>query len=377
MRKIIIVLVVILLYNRISYSGVESINKKGYTSSKVCGECHTTIYNFWKNSLHALSIEDPIFNVAYMQSLKHDTEKANKTCLKCHAPIVQFNSDYDLKEEITREGISCDFCHTVQDVDLKNKNPFIIKPGVIKRSSMKESSPSVHKVEYAEIFAKSEFCAGCHELRSESGIAILGTYSEWKAGPYPEKGMTCQGCHMPKIEGAAGDEKIKNLQRTLSLHDIQGGHSLTQLKKAVNIEIKRVTRAKDTVTAELIVKNVGSGHSIPTGIPSRKLILEVSLIVKDKIIATQQFEYAKTVSNNDGKILTDDWEIMMNGARIISDNRLKPLEERIETVSFQFPKSYDGIISARVFYVYKPYVIEQKEIKVEVTSTEAGVPVKN
>lgn len=375
MRKTIFFLVIILLQNKISYSfpGVESINKKGYTSSKVCRECHTTIYNFWKNSLHALSIEDPIFNVAYMQSLKYDSERAKKTCLKCHAPIVQYNSDYELRQEITREGISCDFCHTIQDVDLKNNNPLIIKPGEIKRSTLKGSSPSVHKGGYSELFASSEFCAGCHELRSPTGIAILGTYNEWKQSPYPQKGITCQGCHMPKIEGMVADKKIKDGHGTISLHDIQGGHSLTQLKKAVTIELTKITKAADTVNAEIRLKNIGSGHFIPTGIPSRKLVLEVNLLVKDKIIATQHFEYEKTISDKDGKILTDDWEIMLNGAKIISDNRLKPLEERTETVSFQIPKSYESVISARVFYVYKPYVIEHNEIKVEINSAEASV----
>jgi hypothetical protein len=353
----------------------ESINKKGYTPSKVCGECHATIYNFWKNSLHSLSLEDPIFDTAYMQSLKHDSERAKKTCLKCHAPVVQYNVDYNLKEGITREGISCDFCHTVKDVDLKKENPFIIKPGEIKRSSLKASSPSIHKVEYSELFASAEFCAGCHELKMQNGAEILGTYSEWKRSPYPAQGINCQGCHMPKVEGRIVDKKTEDDRGTISLHDIQGGHSLTQLKKAVSLEITKITKTTDTVNAEIKLKNIGSGHCIPTGIPTRKLVLEVNLLVKDKIIATQNFEYVKVVADRDGKILTEDWEIMMNGAKVISDNRLKPLEERTETVSFQVPKSYESVISAHVYYVYKPSVIEHKEIKVEINSVD-GVALK-
>lgn len=370
MKKIFVLMFVQFILTYPLYSS-EMINKKGYTQSSVCGKCHSEIYKFWKNSLHARSIEDPIFNVAYMQSLKYDSERAKKTCLKCHAPIVQYNSDYNLREEITREGINCDFCHTVQGVDLKNPNPFIINPGEIKRSSPKKSSGFIHKVEYSELYANSEFCAGCHELKGKSGIAILGTYSEWKEGPYPERGITCQGCHMPKVEGKVVDKKIKN--GTISLHDIQGGHSLTQLKKAVTIEITKLTKTAESVSAEIKLKNTGSGHLIPTGIPSRKLVLEVNLIVKNKIIATQTVEYEKVIADKEGKTLTDDWEIMLNGEKIISDNRLKPLEERIENFSFKIPKSYESVIRAQIYYVYKPYIIERNEIKVEINSAEAIV----
>lgn len=349
----------------------ENINKKDYTASRVCGKCHTEIYKFWKNSLHALSIDDPIFNVAYMQSLKQNSDRAKKYCLRCHAPVVIHNSDYELQKDVTKEGVSCDFCHTVKALDLDNeRNPFKINPGVIKRSALKTASPSVHKVEYSEIYARSEFCAGCHELKGMDGVVILGTYSEWKEGPYPAKGINCQNCHMPKVEGRVVDSKLNKDKGTISLHDIQGGHSITQLKKAVDLEITRINKTDDGINVEVKLKNVGSGHCIPTGIPSRKLVLEVSLTVKDKVVDTQRIEYEKVVADSNGKQLTDDWEIMMNGAKIISDNRLKPMEERIESFSFHAPKSYEGVVNAGVYYIYTPYILDRKEMKVEMNSVE-------
>ena len=41
---------------------VPQITPDGYTSARVCGECHTDIHSTWKNSLHAFAITDPLFD---------------------------------------------------------------------------------------------------------------------------------------------------------------------------------------------------------------------------------------------------------------------------------------------------------------------------
>ncbi len=46
-------------------ASLPSLNAKGYTSSEVCAKCHEDIYRTWKNSLHALSLSDPVFDAAY------------------------------------------------------------------------------------------------------------------------------------------------------------------------------------------------------------------------------------------------------------------------------------------------------------------------
>jgi hypothetical protein len=106
-----------------SQSGSESrraqepqveINPTGYTSARVCGTCHVDIYNSWKNSLHAFSLSDPIFDAAYMQAIKEQGAEAKRVCLRCHAPMTLANADYDLELGVTREGVSCDFCHTCE-----------------------------------------------------------------------------------------------------------------------------------------------------------------------------------------------------------------------------------------------------------------------
>ena len=48
------------------------ISTTGFTSARVCGECHVGIYDSWKNSLHGFSVTDPIFDTAFMQASKKE-----------------------------------------------------------------------------------------------------------------------------------------------------------------------------------------------------------------------------------------------------------------------------------------------------------------
>jgi hypothetical protein len=73
----------------------SSIEAEVYTSARTCGECHADIYNSWKNSLHAFSMTDPIFDAAYMQALKVGGDEARRLCLQCHAPMAVENGDTD------------------------------------------------------------------------------------------------------------------------------------------------------------------------------------------------------------------------------------------------------------------------------------------
>ncbi|MGB6368703.1 MAG: multiheme c-type cytochrome, partial [Thermoanaerobaculia bacterium] len=79
----------------------DEVDPEGYTSARVCGECHSDIYESWKNSLHAFSLTDPIFDTAYMQAVKEAGEEARRVCLRCHAPMTMVNGDYELREGVT------------------------------------------------------------------------------------------------------------------------------------------------------------------------------------------------------------------------------------------------------------------------------------
>src|ERR1700739_1088546 len=118
-----------------------NVKKEGYTESQICGECHTAIYKEWKNSLHASSISDPVFLGVF-----NGVEREKKNfCLKCHVPTTRVTGDYGLTQPISKDGVTCDFCHTVKSVDLNKGEPFEFDPGFVKRGPFESHLQIGHK----------------------------------------------------------------------------------------------------------------------------------------------------------------------------------------------------------------------------------------
>jgi len=348
--------------------GFKSPIQKGpsITSSKNCKECHAEIYNHWKNAMHSMSIEDPIFKASYMESYFNTAGEAKFNCLRCHAPVTLINNDYDLKEEITQEGVSCDFCHSVKRVNLDNKNnPFELEIGETKWGPLSNVDSPAHKTEASPLFESSELCSGCHEYVNDKGVTILGTYSEWKTSPYAEEGIHCQNCHMPLIAGKVVKSKIKSSnQKKINLHAISAGHSTEQLRKALKVKIKEINKEGEIIEVVVAVTNIGSGHLVPTGISSRKLILLVELRTPNEYFA-QDRTYQKIMLNEFGEVIKKECEVFLNAANISFDNRIRPKETRIERFAFAMPKNKKITISARVEYLYKTSVLRPTEMRVK------------
>lgn len=363
---ILVTSLIFFVFNYVVGSKPNNPKAPSLTSSKNCMECHEEIYNHWKNAMHSMSLEDPIFKASYMESYFNTAGEAKYNCLRCHAPIALTNNDFDLKNEITREGVSCDFCHSIKKINLKNKdNPFELEIGKIKRGPLSDVDSPAHKTEPSSLFKSSELCAGCHEFTTDNGVAILGTYSEWKASPYAAEGTQCQDCHMPLIPGKIVKPKIKtSKQKQINLHAISAGHSTEQLKKAVKVEIENINKEEDVIEIVVGVTNVGSGHLVPTGVPSRKLILLVELKTPNEYFVQQKI-YQKIMLDESGKEIKKECEVFLNAASISFDNRLRPRETRTERFAFAMPKNREITISARIEYLYKTSVLSPTEMRVK------------
>lgn len=336
------------------------------TSAKDCASCHGEIYGKWKDSMHSQSISDPIFKTAYMEAYLASKGEAKKLCMRCHAPAVYLNGDYDLDEPITTEGVTCHFCHSVEDVKPLHEKPFTLKIGRTIRGPSGTGETDYHTSVKSVIHGRSELCAGCHEYEA-GGIKIMGTYSEWKNGPYAKKGIQCQGCHMPQ---EMVTDKNGRKRRVFS-HYLAGGHSMMQLRKAVTVRVAGIERGKDRITVELELENSGSGHYVPTGIPTRRLLLSCLIKTSDKKALKQKITYEKVIFDPDGKELTKDADIMLGlGTRIVKDNRLAPGEKRkVRLVYFTNP-DVEVAVSAWVDYVYSPDLAQPIEMKVEMSRVE-------
>lgn len=345
------------------------VDTEGYTSARICGECHVEIYESWKNSLHAFSLIDPIFDTSYMQALKEAGEEARRVCLRCHAPMTMVNGDYELREGVTREGVSCDFCHTVTAVHLDGREkPYEVELGLVKRSVLKKAASPAHEVAYSELHGTSEFCGGCHNYVTPKGKAVMSTYDEWRNGPYAREGVQCQACHMVLTAGKVVREEVKKSGAKIHLHNLI--HDTDQLRSALSVQIASTERTANRLQVDVTIENVGSGHMVPTGIPSREIVLSVSVDSGGRVV-TKKRRYRKVVADEKGRLLKQDFEALLYGARILNDNRIGPREKRIERFNFDVPTSRRGAkVTAELSYLYSPVVLHEERLDVELGRVE-------
>lgn len=352
--------------------GGARINPDGYTSARVCGSCHVDIYNSWKNSLHAYSLIDPIFDTAYMQAIKDGGEEARRMCLHCHAPMTMMNGDYDLSLGVTREGVSCDFCHTVKSVHLDGREkPFTTDVSPVKRGVIKKAESPAHEVAFSELHGKAEFCGGCHNHSNSHGATIMGTYEEWRKGPYATEGIQCQDCHMTLSSGKVVSEIYGKETDKIHLHSLI--HDSNQLRDALKVEMTDARRGRDGLAVEVVVENVGSGHMVPTGIPTREVVLDVT-VEAGSYSAHQQRRFRKVVADKNGNVLKADYEIFLYGAQILNDNRIAPRERRVERFQFPFAASVPVKVKARLGYMYSPSIVGVKQMNIELGKAEKALP---
>ncbi|RJP20301.1 MAG: hypothetical protein C4520_11605 [Candidatus Abyssobacteria bacterium SURF_5] len=335
-----------------------------FQSSRTCAKCHLDIHRIWKESLHARALEDNIFQSAFMMAIKQEGDQVRSVCLGCHAPTTLITGDMLIEQSITSEAITCDFCHRLSNIH-PAAGPVAItsgeeKYGPLPSQELADSHPTV----YSETFKKSDFCATCHQWTNRHGIAILDTYREWSQGPHPAKGVHCQDCHMPLVKGAvaAGAEK----GGMINSHDLAGGHSITQVASAAEVKVVSVTRVASGIRAVVEVSNVGSGHMVPTGMPSRALALEVDLLdAKGAVVERQEYVFKKTVLDSEYNELTSDADLILNGAIITKDNRIPPGGSI--SIPFDFAaapkKSYS--VSAHLRYRYNPLILQEEQISID------------
>jgi hypothetical protein len=363
---ILIIVFIVFLLSFLKGSKLTVSKEPSITSSKECKECHAEIYDHWKNAMHSMSIEDPIFKASFMESYFNTAGEAKYNCLRCHAPVALINNDYDLKNEVTNEGVSCDFCHSIKKVDLKNKdNPFEFETGDIKWGPLSDVDSPAHSTKPSPLFKSSELCSGCHEYVNDKGVKVLGTFSEWKASPYATEGIHCQDCHMPLIPGKIVKPEIKtSSQKQINLHAISASHSTEQLRKALSVDIKTINMEGDIIEVVVDVTNTGSGHMVPTGIPARKLILYVELRAPNEYFSQQRI-YQRILVDETGNEIKKECEVFLKAAKTSFDNRINPRETRTERFAFAQPRNRKVTITARMDYLYRTQVLSPTEMRVK------------
>ncbi len=298
-----------------------------YQSATMCRECHPEIYRTWRSSQHATSFTDPTFQLPYDRVRKANPGKA-LPCERCHNPMRFLLDPEDPRSSIfALEGVTCDLCHTVETVRVKESVPrFVSRPGIRFGPRGKEVGKSFHATRFSPFLLTSEFCAGCHEFRNGYGVEILATYSEWADSFYRGEGVHCQFCHLPQIFDASFIDKKS--AKGPSDHAMVGGHSRERLSKAIKVRASmKVSGGEARLT--IYLKNEFVGHKTPTGIPSHRIRMTSTLYdAAGNVLAQKEEIFERRVGDGTGKPLERPEEIFTAAREVLMDNRIKPKETR-------------------------------------------------
>jgi hypothetical protein len=269
----------------------------------VCAGCHDEIHEAWSTSMHAFAWTDPWYQADFQRAHAETGGATDMVCGPCHAPIAARTgqlppADGSAFDDVSRQGISCDFCHTVSGLATTSNMGHVSAPGAVKRGPRNDASPMYHEATFSDLHTKAEFCGSCHMVvHPSSGVAIIDTYEDWKHNAYGKEGITCQQCHMTPTPGVGrnpGRAAAMGPERDhVAFHGFVGGSAFVQgergntaqarlaqdvLRAAATVEVGGTVSDEGLLEFTVDVHNVGAGHKIPTGTTYiRKMWLEVTV----------------------------------------------------------------------------------------------------
>ena len=204
-------------------------------------------------------------------------------------------------------------------VKVPENGSFILTPGVsdkagprlIKRGPAKPSEGcggGFHDCVQSSLHLQADLCASCHQVyHYENHFPLEATYLEWKHGPYAQKTILCQDCHM--VDTATFKrtaDEFRKPERKEYRHYFNGANYLLhylaagaatkagdkeqaaalmkqyemaveRLKSAAEVEIEPVYRDGKLAEVRVRVKNVRAGHNLPTSLTNvRQMWLELT-----------------------------------------------------------------------------------------------------
>ncbi|MFC1552381.1 T9SS type A sorting domain-containing protein [Candidatus Latescibacterota bacterium] len=387
-----------------------------------CGNCHADVLmNQWRNNAHGNSSNNPFFLAMYNGTdingnpssgvgYKLDFVNTRGNCATCHIPGAAANNPWGVDpNEVTgasSHGVFCDFCHKIQRVKSSTGQG---TTGVLSIELLRPPDgeqiffgpfDDIHEPDaYLPLIRKSDFCAPCHTGKFW-GTEAYNCFPEWKASPYPSMGIECQTCHMsPDRETThfVKPEKggIKRDPLTIPSHLQPGSRDPNILANSVTMNVS-AEQYQDSLKVIVTVKNDKTGHHVPTGRPSRNMILLVE--AKDSTSMPLTFingdtvpwwggkgdskngnfagkpgkGFAKILEDFEGHAPSPAWR----PSSILSDNRIAAFETDTSYYNFKIPSEIQSInISAKLVYrrFFKEWMDEKKFDIADITMEDESI----
>lgn len=277
-----------------------------------------------------------------------------------HLPVGE---EGDRADRLAHDGVACSMCHQITDRNLGSPasftggyvvspvdartprpifGPFKIEQGM---TTIMRSATTFQPTEAAHV-RQSELCATCHTLVTKAlgpKGEVIGElpeqmpFQEWQHSAYASEQRSCQSCHMPVVDQETPIASVLGSPRKgFARHTFVGGNAFMQRmlhryrdelgvqstaaemelsiaattanlqKSSAELSIDRVERTGTQLVAHIHVRNI-TGHKLPTGYPSRRAWLHVTL--RDRA----------------GRVVFESGAINANGAIAGNDNDADPL----------------------------------------------------
>jgi len=373
---------------------------------EVCAVCHPEHYKEWQTSMHAYAIADPIFQTLSKIGQEKTNHELDQFCLKCHTPLgsllgeTKAGFDFANLSPLAKAGVSCEVCHSLKSIRRGEGVTDFYADDIQRGPILNPVANSFHESDFRGVYKGSDFCSGCHQVKSPDFSFDLETTSdEWSKSSYVVPAIECQTCHMPAYTGkAAVDGPVREVIHRHTfigvdypLIDFPGKQeTIERVKNLLENSATLTVQAPDEVSPQanfqvkVAIHNTFAGHNLPTGATfERQMWLEVRVTgenSKNAYFATGLLDQNGDLMNEhsefvaSGQISQDTSLVLYNGkaidgngdetlffweAKAIENNTIPALESRSAVFQIQAPTNMENLqLDVRLrFRSFPPYML--------------------
>jgi hypothetical protein len=305
---------------------------------------------------HTAAIQDECAGCHMPMATRIARESGGRGEVFAHLPLTARPAS-ELRR-LAADGVSCSVCHQISSEHLGTRESFngefVIEPtpdsglrpifgpyrvDAGRTTIMRSVSGFVQ--EEAPHIKQSELCATCHTLITTAfgpNGQVVGSlpeqmnYQEWRHSDFAREERSCQSCHMPAAAGPIRAASVLGETRdSLARHVFVGGnaymirllnryrHELgvkalpSELEATANATIRQLQRdtaeltmsapaiTSGTLAFDIDIRNL-TGHKLPTGYPSRRLWLHVTVrnARGESVFESGAFNSTGSIAGNDG-----------------------------------------------------------------------------
>jgi hypothetical protein len=331
--------------------------------------------------MHSAAIQDECAECHMPMATRITRAAGGKGEMFAHLPINKRGAS--ALQRLAADGVSCTVCHQISSDRLGTRDSFngefVLKPtpasgaraifGPYKIDAGRTTimrSVSGFVQEEAPHIKQSELCATCHTLITQAfgpKGEVIGSlpeqmnFQEWQHSDFNTEKRSCQSCHMPAAAGPIRAASVLGDTRdAMARHVFVGGNAYmvrllsryrnelgvaalpSELEATAQATVRQLQRdtaaltlsnptlAAGTLAFDVDIRNL-TGHKLPTGYPSRRLWVHV------------------TVKNDRGDVLFESGALSSTGSIAGNDN---------DADSQRFEPHYEEITAPDQVQIYEP-----------------------